>query len=65
MEEYSYLVLPHEARKENKVNINTKIIKFTPLSFLDGAKMYEIGYNLAISMIPKIKNDIKNFKKKK
>lgn len=47
------------------VMLHPDLNDFTPLSFLDGAKMYEIGYNLAISMIPKIKNDIKNFRKKK
>ena len=45
--------------------LHPNLTEFSSIAFWDGAKMYDIGYQHALSFIPKIKQDIENLTYKK
>lgn len=49
----------------SNVMLHPDLSDYSAISFWHGNKMYDIGYHNALTFIPKIKEDLENFKKKK
>lgn len=47
------------------VMLHPDLSRYKAVSFTQGSKMYEIGYQTAVEALPKIKSDIENLKKAK
>ena len=47
------------------VMLHPDLSEFSAVAFWQGNKMYDIGYNTALTFIPKIKQDIERLTKKK
>lgn len=51
--------------ENSNVMLHPDLSRFTPVSFKEADTMFEIGYQCAIDSMPKIIDDIKNYKRKK
>ncbi len=51
--------------KYSNIVLHPDLTGFSPLSFANGAEMYDIGYRCAIENMPQIKKDIEKLKRKK